>query len=75
MNNKEFQSLKINGQPYDFKALKKLCSTKLKQNKIQAWEKHIYSFIEELLSDKNYVSVQTSGSTGKSKALNYQKNC
>lgn len=73
MSTKEFQSLKINGVYYERKTLMKFCAEQLSKKGIKAWEKHLYTFIKEWISDSNHIIVQTSGSTGTSKTIKLSK--
>jgi len=74
MSRKEFQSIKINGVSFEGDALFDHCKKKLSQESIQPWEKHIYEFILELLSEDDFIKVNTSGSTGKAKTIELSKN-
>lgn len=73
MNWKKIQTLTLNGHSYEGNALKLLCEEKQNNPSTLPWEKHIYRFINEFLSNKNYVIIKTSGSTGEPKLIKLSK--
>lgn len=66
-------SIKINGTFYSEQALRGRIETVLSSPDTEEWEKDIYEFLKEWLSDSPYLCVQTSGSTGKPKKIRLDK--
>lgn len=65
--------LKINNIYYNKSELIQLATSKLISIVTPQWEKDIYTFINEWLSDSDYIVVKTSGSTGEPKTINLKK--
>ncbi len=65
--------LTINGQRYSRSALIELCNAKVHDKALPAWERDLYLFILEWLSDSDFVMVHTSGSTGIPKSIQQPK--
>jgi o-succinylbenzoate---CoA ligase len=53
--------------------LLQLAASKLQSFDTPAWEKDIYTFIEEWLNEKDHIVVNTSGSTGTPKSIELKK--
>lgn len=68
-----FYSIKINGKSYDRHTLVQLSKYKLSNQATEEWERNVYLFIEELLSDLDFISVISSGSTSREKQLKLYK--
>ena len=66
---RKYRQLTIAGQTYSCDALLHLAEEKLTDENVPAWEKEIYRFISEWLSDEDTILVQTSGSTGSPKKI------
>lgn len=65
--------LTINNKPYTQQTLLQLCEEKVSSQSTPTWERDIYIFIREWLSDADYIEVKTSGSTGEPKIIKLQK--
>lgn len=65
--------LTINNIQYSKPDLHKLCEGKINSQQTQQWERDIYLFIQDWLSDKEYIVVKTSGSTGEPKVISLKK--
>lgn len=65
--------LTINNKHYTQQALLKLCEEKVSLQSTSMWERDIYIFIQEWLSDADYIEVKTSGSTGEPKNITLKK--
>ncbi|SFE77982.1 AMP-binding protein [Thermophagus xiamenensis] len=72
-NFKAYRQLTIYGETYHFEDLMTLCHQKLADAQTSEWERALYAFIAEWLSDDEYVEIQTSGSTGKPKKMKAAK--
>ncbi|MDK2842725.1 MAG: o-succinylbenzoate---CoA ligase [Anaerophaga sp.] len=70
---RKYRQLTIAGQTYNPEALFHLSEEKLTDEHVPAWEKEIYRFILEWLSDEDTILVQTSGSTGTPKKMPVRK--
>jgi O-succinylbenzoic acid--CoA ligase len=79
-----FHGLIIGSKIYPVDHLADLCENMLSDNSIPQWEKKVYSFISDWISDKDYILQVSSGSTGipkeirlpkKSMILSAQKTC
>lgn len=66
-------SLTISGKYYPEKELMAFVQNQISRNSILQWEKSFYQFILEWLSDTDFVSFKTSGSTGDAKTLEIEK--
>jgi len=62
----------LNGQPYTKPALKQFAEQQLAQ-KLVSWERELFQFIVEWLSDDEHITAHTSGSTGAPKAIQLNK--
>lgn len=67
------KGLTINGQFFDFKDLISHCSDKIVSAHIHPWEKEIYRFIINWLSNTDYIIQLSSGTTGKPKTIKLPK--
>ena len=65
--------LTINNKHYTLKALLQLCEQKVTSQSTPTWERDIYLFIREWLSEADYIEAKTSGSTGKPKNIKLKK--
>ncbi|MDX9847302.1 MAG: AMP-binding protein [Tenuifilaceae bacterium] len=65
--------LTINNKHYTQQALLKLCEEKVSLQSTSMWERDIYIFIQEWLSEVDYIEVKTSGSTGEPKNIKLKK--
>ena len=63
----------FHGKAFSKHDLELLCASKISSEKIEAWEKEVFSFILEWLSFSTTIKVQTSGSTGKPKEVFLEK--
>lgn len=70
---KFFENIKINGICYTDQSLRRRIETVLSSLDTEEWEKDIYEFLNEWLSDVPYIYAQTSGSTGKPKKIRLDK--
>ncbi len=64
-----YSHLTINSTTFERGALLRRCDDLIRSNSSPVWERDIYSFILEWLSNSPTVSLQTSGSTGKPKTI------
>jgi len=69
MSLKSYNRLIINGESFENSQLQHLCDTKMSCEKTPEWEKSCFQFIHQWISDQDYISVRTSGSTGASKLI------
>lgn len=63
----------IQGTAYSKAELELFCMNKISSEKVESWEKEVFSFILEWLSFSTTIKVQTSGSTGKPKEVFLEK--
>jgi len=68
-----FTSLTINSQTYSERELASFCLSKLSLETFSSWEYSLYTFILDWISSSKTVSVNTSGSTGKSRQIKIEK--
>jgi len=68
-----YHGLLLNNRIYPIDDLKILCEEKLSDKKVPVWEKKVYTFILEWLSDENYIVQHSSGTTGASKEIRLSK--
>ncbi len=68
-----FSSLNLNGHHYETEELSEYCETSLERGNLPTWERDIYKFILDWISDVPYVVLQTSGSTGIPKVIRQSK--
>lgn len=78
MGNREFyknmfNSLKLNGHYYSKDDLIELSGNIIRSESTPGWQKKIYLFIQEWLSDEAFIESRTSGSTGKPKVIRIEK--
>lgn len=66
-------SITLFGIRYSDSSLLDLCNSKIKSSKIGEWEKSIYRFILDWISDTDSIVVRTSGSTGAPKKMSLLK--
>ena len=66
-------SLTLNGIRYSPVELNEFCQAQLLNPDIHTWEKENYLFIQDWLSDEDFVLVHTSGSTGIPKVMRQPK--
>jgi len=69
-----YSTLSINGQKYTQIQLQSLCEYKLNDQNTVKWEKSIYLFIHDWLSNSPTLQVHTSGTTGTPKIITVTKN-
>lgn len=67
------KSLKIRGQLYNSKELLEYSSDQIVSVSTAIWEKEIYRFIINWLSDRDYIVQYSSGTTGKPKEIRLSK--
>lgn len=65
--------LNINGVDYVNDQLINLCANKVSDSNTEPWEKEIFKFIFDWISDSDYIIVPTSGSTGEPKKISLKK--
>ncbi len=63
---------KLNGQSFSKLALQLFAEQHL-ATELQGWERDLFQFIKDWLSDDEYITVHTSGSTGNPKAIKLNK--
>ena len=68
-----YTTLTINGRSYAGDALFALCYAMQSNENVAEWERELYRFILEWLSNSDYVLVHTSGSTGIPKTIQQPK--
>ena len=68
-----FHGLLINNRIHPIDSLPDICENMLADKSIPEWEKKIYAFINEWISDKEYIQQTSSGTTGKPKELKLSK--
>ena len=73
MNYRRFNTILINGQFFQKQSLNDFCEQKLSDEKLPAWERNLFSFIRDWISNDPYVEVKTSGSTGSPKRIRIEK--
>jgi len=69
----KYLTLTINGQSFREQALNLLCRQRLSEEKLPAWERNLYRFIQDWISNESAIEVKTSGSTGSPKRLRIEK--
>jgi O-succinylbenzoic acid--CoA ligase len=69
----KFLTLTIKGQSFKEKDLNLLCRQKLSEEKLPDWERNLYSFIQDWISNESAIEVKTSGSTGSPRRLRIEK--
>lgn len=73
MSHKSYNRLLINGELFENSQLQHLCDSKLQSTTTPDWEKSCFRFISHWISLKEYIIVETSGSTGEVKSLELKK--
>jgi len=68
-----YMSLTISGKVYSEKELTDLAQSQITRKAILPWEKSLFKFILDWLSDSDFISIQTSGSTGAAKTMEVEK--
>lgn len=68
-----FEELTLNGQTYFEDDLAKLVKEKLAEPNISDFKNALYSFIGDWISDKDRITVNTSGTTGAPKTITFRK--
>lgn len=68
-----YQELYFHGERYDGQALLTKAQTVLESSKTSSWEKSIWSFISDWVSDGERVVIQSSGTTGESQRQRVHK--
>lgn len=68
-----FDELTLNGQTYFKDDLAKLVKEKLAEPNISDFKNVLYSFIGDWISDKDRITVNTSGTTGAPKTITFRK--
>ncbi|MBN1144335.1 MAG: AMP-binding protein [Bacteroidales bacterium] len=67
------RNLTINNQPYTFKELLAYATEKIVSSETMAWEREVYRFIINWLSDSEDIQQYSSGTTGKTKEIRLPK--
>jgi len=67
------ESLTINGKAYSGEELAHLAEAKLNSLVLSEYEKSLYKFIKEWISESDVIKVKTSGTTGEPKEITFQK--
>jgi O-succinylbenzoic acid--CoA ligase len=68
-----FDELTLNGQTYFRDDLVRLINKRIDEPEISDFKKSLYHFIDEWISDKETITVNTSGTTGAPKAITFRK--
>jgi len=68
-----FDEITLNGQTYFRDDLVRLINKRIDENDISDFSKSLYLFINEWISDKETITVNTSGTTGAPKAITFWK--
>jgi len=68
-----FDELTLNGQTYFKDDLVKLVKKRLEESDISEFKKALYDFIDDWISDKETITVSTSGTTGNPKTITFKK--
>jgi O-succinylbenzoic acid--CoA ligase len=63
----------LNNQPISSTDITELCLQKFTNPSVPEWEKELYSFLNEWFSDSDFITAQTSGSTGEPKLIELPK--
>lgn len=67
------RNLTINNQPYTYKEILAFATEKIVSSSTHAWEREVYRFIINWLSDNEYIQQYSSGTTGKTKEIKLPK--
>jgi O-succinylbenzoic acid--CoA ligase len=65
----EIKALTLNGKFFPLNELEEFCREEISKNISPVWQLDIYRFILDFLSDSEFISQQTSGSTGAPKNI------
>lgn len=68
-----YHGLLINNRIYPIDELKFQCDERIGDNKVPAWEKKVYKFILDWLSDDDFIIQHSSGTSGASKEIRLSK--
>ncbi len=68
-----FEEITLNGQGYFRDDLVRLVNKNINEPNISEFKKSLYSFIDEWISDKITITVNTSGTTGVPKTISFRK--
>lgn len=68
-----YHTLTINGQSSQEDALTRICLHKLSDEKTPEWERNLYRFVQDWISQDPYLEVKTSGSTYSPKRMRIEK--
>ena len=74
MTHHQYRTITINGIPHTEKALNLLTKAYSSEIAVAGWEKKLFGFIGEWLSEEPIIEIQTSGSTGKPGIITVEKN-
>ncbi len=69
----QYTSLTLNGKTWPKEHLQRMVAAYNSEIAVAGWEKNLYDFIGEWLSDASTVEVQTSGSTGEPRIMHVGK--
>ena len=69
----EIKALTINGRFFPLKELDEFCREEISKNISPVWQLDIFRFILDFLSESEFISQQTSGSTGAPKTIQLSK--
>lgn len=67
-----FNHINIAGEVFSHSQIGDVAKEKL-QLKLSEWEREFYVFVSEWLTEKDFIEVQTSGSTGEAKLIQLPK--
>ena len=68
-----FEELTLNGQTYYRDDLVRLLNKSMDEPNISDFKRSLYRFIDDWISDKGIITVNTSGTTGAPKAITFRK--
>ncbi len=68
-----YKSLTISGKLYSENGLMDFVNQQFSRNSVSSWQRILYEFISEWLSDSPNIKVKTSGSTGNAKWIGVEK--
>jgi O-succinylbenzoic acid--CoA ligase len=71
--NDDIHGLIISNRIHPVDSLEDLCETMLTDKSIPSWEKNVYSFIKEWISETDYIMQVSSGTTGSPKDIKLSK--
>lgn len=73
MSVQSYKSLTISGKVYSETELTTLAQSQITRKSILPWEKNFFQFLLDWLSDADFISIRTSGSTGAAKTIEVEK--